>query len=75
MLLALDLKNVKVYEGPAQGVNVDTTFTVSDEDMVDIDSGKLNPRTAFMKGNLKVSGKIMLTLKLANLLKQGDAKL
>ncbi|XP_023302266.2 peroxisomal multifunctional enzyme type 2 [Lucilia cuprina] len=71
----LDLKSCKIYEGPAQSVKVDTTLTVSDEDMVDIALGKLNPQAAFMKGKLKIAGNIMLTQKLAPLLKQADAKL
>uniref|UniRef100_A0A1A9UEI1 SCP2 domain-containing protein n=2 Tax=Glossina TaxID=44049 RepID=A0A1A9UEI1_GLOAU len=71
----LDLKNAKIYEGPAKDVKVDTTLTVSDEDMVDIAVGKLNPQSAFMKGKLKITGNIMLTQKLAPLLKQADAKL
>lgn len=73
-LPALDCKNAKAYEGPAQGVKVDTTLTVADEDMVDIALGKLNPQAAFMKGKLKIAGNIMLTQKLAPLLKT-DAKL
>jgi len=66
----LDCKNGKIYEGPAQGVKVDTTLTVTDEDMVDIALGKLNPQSAFMKGKLKIAGNIMLTQKLAPFLKQ-----
>ncbi|XP_054727711.1 peroxisomal multifunctional enzyme type 2 [Anastrepha obliqua] len=70
----LDCKNAKAYEGPAKDIKVDTTLTVSDDDMVDIALGKLNPQAAFMKGKLKISGNIMLTQKLAPLLKT-DAKL
>ncbi|XP_055383055.1 SCP2 sterol-binding domain-containing protein 1 [Condylostylus longicornis] len=65
----LDLKNAKVYEGPAKDIKVDTTLTVSDDDMVDIALGKLNPQSAFMKGKLKITGNIMLTQKLVPLLK------
>lgn len=72
--VALDCKNAKAYEGPAKDIKVDTTLTVADEDMVDIALGKLNPQAAFMKGKLKISGNIMLTQKLAPLLKT-DAKL
>ncbi|XP_037936139.1 peroxisomal multifunctional enzyme type 2 [Teleopsis dalmanni] len=70
----IDCKNVKVYEGPAKDVKVDTTLTCSDEDFVDIALGKLNPQAAFMKGKLKIAGNIMLTQKLAPLLKT-DSKL
>ncbi|XP_022909300.1 peroxisomal multifunctional enzyme type 2 [Onthophagus taurus] len=71
----MDLKNAKVYEGPAQpGVQVQTTVQVSDEDFVEMASGKLNPQAAFLKGKLKVSGNIMLAQKLGPLL-QAEAKL
>lgn len=75
LLTALDCKTGKAYAGPAEaGTKVDTTLTVADEDMVDIALGKLNPQAAFMKGKLKIAGNIMLTQKLAPLLKT-DAKL
>ncbi|XP_055911019.1 peroxisomal multifunctional enzyme type 2 [Eupeodes corollae] len=67
----LDLKSAKVYEGPAKDTKVDTTLTVSDEDLVDIALGKLNSQAAFLKGKLKVAGNIMLTQKLVPLLKAG----
>ena len=52
----------------------DCTLTVSDEDLVQIISGKANARQLFMKGKLKVAGNIMLTQKLGELLKS-QAKL
>lgn len=70
----LDLKNGKVTLGKADGVKIDTTLTVSDSDILDIATGKLNPQSAFMKGKLKISGNIMLTQKLLPLLKN-EAKL
>lgn len=68
---AIDLKSIKLYQGPPKGVNADTTITVADDDFVDIALGKINPQVAFMKGKLKISGNIMLTQKLAPLLKTG----
>lgn len=68
---AIDLKSVKLYEGPPNGVNADTTLTVSDDDFVEIALGKINPQLAFMKGKLKIAGNIMLTQKLVPLLKTG----
>lgn len=68
-ILAIDLKNVKLYEGPPSNINADTTLTVSDDDFVDIALGKINPQVAFMKGKLKIAGNIMLTQKLVPLLK------
>ncbi|XP_026481820.1 peroxisomal multifunctional enzyme type 2 [Ctenocephalides felis] len=71
----VDLKQLRVYEGPAdKGIKVDTTLTVSDDDFMEIALGKLNPQLAFMKGKLKITGNIMLTQKLAPLLKS-EAKL
>lgn len=69
--LAIDLKNVKLYEGAPSNISADTTLTVSDDDFVDIALGKINPQVAFMKGKLKISGNIMLTQKLVPLLKTG----
>jgi len=66
----LDLKKPEVYEGDAKGVKVDTTFTVSDEDFVQLALGQLNPQVAFMKGKLKITGNIMLAEKMRGILKQ-----
>lgn len=71
IFLAIDLKSVKLYQGPPKGVNADTTISVTDEDFVEIALGKINPQLAFMKGKLKISGNIMLTQKLMPLLKTG----
>lgn len=71
---ALDLKTPSVYEGAPKSGKADTTLVISDDDMVDLATGKLNPQVAFMKGKLKITGNIMLTQKLVPLLK-ADAKL
>ena len=44
-LTAIDLKNGsgKVYQGPAVG-SADTTFTLSDEDFMEVVLGKLDPQ-------------------------------
>lgn len=69
----LDLKKGQVYKGdPEAGINVDTTLTVDDQDMVDIALGKLNPQAAFMKGKLKIKGNIMLVQKLKILMSLGS---
>lgn len=71
----MDLKQGAVYEGPAKtGTVVQTTVTVSDEDFVQMATGKLNAQAAFMKGKLKVTGNILLAQKLGPLL-QAEAKL
>ncbi|XP_066262130.1 non-specific lipid-transfer protein-like 1 isoform X2 [Euwallacea similis] len=64
----MDLKNAKVYEGEPES-KPNTTLTVSDEDMLLLSEGKLQPQQAFMKGKLKITGNIMMAQKLTPLLK------
>jgi len=45
----------------------DVTFTISDKDWFAITEGKLDGMNAFMTGKLKVSGDMMLAMKLQNL--------
>eukprot|EP00621_Florenciella_sp_RCC1693_P001966 CAMPEP_0182534532 /NCGR_PEP_ID=MMETSP1323-20130603/15949_1 /TAXON_ID=236787 /ORGANISM="Florenciella parvula, Strain RCC1693" /LENGTH=115 /DNA_ID=CAMNT_0024744557 /DNA_START=31 /DNA_END=381 /DNA_ORIENTATION=- len=42
----------------------DLTVTISDKDFVKLAMGKMNPQQAFMKGVVKVKGKIALAMKL-----------
>uniref|UniRef100_A0A8C8R943 Peroxisomal multifunctional enzyme type 2 n=1 Tax=Pelusios castaneus TaxID=367368 RepID=A0A8C8R943_9SAUR len=66
----IDLKNGsgEMYQGPARG-SADTTFTLSDQDFMDVVLGKINPLKAFLSGKLKVKGNLMLTQKLEMILK------
>ncbi|XP_069481665.1 peroxisomal multifunctional enzyme type 2 [Ambystoma mexicanum] len=66
----IDLRNGSgaVYRGPGRG-HVDTIFTVSDPDFMEVALGKLNPQKAFFAGKLKIKGNIMLGQKLELLLK------
>ncbi|XP_042789603.1 peroxisomal multifunctional enzyme type 2 isoform X1 [Panthera leo] len=66
----IDLKNGsgKVYQGPAVG-SADTTFTLSDEDFMEVVLGKLDPQKAFFSGRLKARGNILLSQKLQMILK------
>ncbi|XP_027460645.1 peroxisomal multifunctional enzyme type 2 [Zalophus californianus] len=66
----VDLKSGsgKVYQGPAKG-SADATFTLSDEDFMDVVLGKLDPQKAFFSGRLKAGGNIMLSQKLQMILK------
>lgn len=66
----IDLKNGSgaLHQGPFSG-KVDVTFTVSDEDFMEVVQGKLNPQKAFFSGKLKVRGNIMLSQKLEVILK------
>lgn len=69
---ALDLKTGSVYEGAPKSGKPDTTMTLSDEDLIALASGTLNPQTAFLKGKLKIAGNLMLAQKLGPLLKSGS---
>ncbi|KAM6954725.1 peroxisomal multifunctional enzyme type 2 [Aplochiton taeniatus] len=66
----IDLKSGTgaLHHGPYPG-KVDTTFTVSDDDFMEVVQGKLNPQKAFFGGKLKVRGNIMLSQKLEVILK------
>uniref|UniRef100_A0A8C6WXA8 Hydroxysteroid (17-beta) dehydrogenase 4 n=1 Tax=Neogobius melanostomus TaxID=47308 RepID=A0A8C6WXA8_9GOBI len=67
---AIDLRtgSGSVHKGPYSG-KVDVTFTVSDEDFIQVVQGKLNPQQAFFSGKLKIRGNIMLSQKLEVILK------
>ncbi|KAL6723040.1 D-family protein [Ancylostoma duodenale] len=75
----LDFKSASpsVYYGDVKnGEKPTATVTVSDDDFLDIASGKLNPQKAFMGGKLKVKGNVMLLQKLQTVLdKKRKAKL
>ncbi|XP_060700640.1 peroxisomal multifunctional enzyme type 2 [Hemiscyllium ocellatum] len=66
----IDLKNGsgELYKGAARH-RADAIFTLSDEDFIQVVSGKLNPQKAFFAGKLKVMGNIMLSQKLEMILK------
>ncbi|NXJ10324.1 DHB4 enzyme, partial [Odontophorus gujanensis] len=66
----IDLKNGSgaVYQGPARS-SADTTFTLSDQDFMDVVQQKTSPQMAFFSGKLKVKGNIMLSKKLEMILK------
>lgn len=69
----LDLKsNPPSVKSPASG-KADITIAVSDDDFVDLASGKLNGQKAFMAGKLKVKGNMMLATKLDGVLKQATS--
>lgn len=53
----------------------DVTFTVSDDDVTDLISGKLNPQKAFFQGKIKIQGNMGLAMKLTDLQKQASGRI
>lgn len=53
----------------------DVTFMVSDEDVVDLISGKLNPQKAFFQGKIKIQGNMGLAMKLTDLQRQAAGRI
>ncbi|CAI9780840.1 unnamed protein product [Fraxinus pennsylvanica] len=43
-------------EGPYEDGKTDATFSFTDNDFVKVDSGKMNPQFAFMRGAMKIKG-------------------
>ncbi|KAI3644394.1 hypothetical protein MP228_010558 [Amoeboaphelidium protococcarum] len=70
----LNLKNPQdgqmVITGPPKSGKADIVIAVSDDDFVELASGKLNGQKAFMAGKIKVKGNMMLATKLDPLFKQ-----
>jgi len=53
----------------------DVTFTISDDDVVDLISGKLNPQKAFFQGKIKIQGNMGLAMKLTDLQRQAAGRI
>jgi len=51
----------------------DCTLTLSDSDLVEMFTGKLNSQQAFMQGKLKIAGNMGLATKLGNVIKSAGA--
>ncbi|XP_029309844.1 sterol carrier protein 2 [Cottoperca gobio] len=72
----VDVKNGKGSVSTDPGKKADCTLTMSDGDLLDLMTGKLNPQTAFFKGKLKITGNMGMAMKLQNLqIAPGKAKL
>ncbi|XP_023820942.1 non-specific lipid-transfer protein [Oryzias latipes] len=72
----VDVKNGRGSVLNESGEKADCMLTISDHDLLDLMSGKLNPQTAFVKGKLKVSGNLGMAMKLQNLqVSPGKARL
>lgn len=53
----------------------EVTFTISDTDILDFISGKLNPQQAFFQGKVKIKGNMGLAMKLPELQKRAATKI
>lgn len=53
----------------------DVTFTISDTDIVDFISGKLNPQKAFFQGKVKIQGNMGMAMKLPDLQRRAAKKI
>jgi len=54
--------DAKVAEGTAENPSI--TISMTDENFVDLVTGKLNGQTAFLTGKLKIQGDMTLAMKL-----------
>ena len=63
-LVAVDDGKVNVTEG---GGEADTTLAASEETMLAVVNGELNPTTAYMTGKLKIKGDMGAAMKLQKL--------
>lgn len=70
----VDLKNDKGAVSNDPAINADCTLAASDEDLLELLTGKLNPQMAFLNGKLKIIGKVGMVLKLQPLLKLAPEK-
>lgn len=53
----------------------DVTFTISDNDITDFISGKLNPQKAFFQGKIKLQGNVSFAMKLIDLQNRAAKKI
>lgn len=59
----VDLKNGNGSIQEGKHGKADATFSLLDNDAVDLFSGKLNPQTAFMQGKLKIKGNMQAAMR------------
>lgn len=52
----VDLKNGNGAIAKGKVGTADATFTITDDDLIALASGKLNPQVAFMQGKMKIKG-------------------
>ncbi|XP_007430965.1 non-specific lipid-transfer protein [Python bivittatus] len=72
----VDVKNGKGCVDVNSDKKADCTIAMTDDDLLALMTGKMNPQTAFFQGKLKVSGNMGMAMKLQNLqLQVAKAKL
>eukprot|EP01006_Ploeotia_vitrea_P027602 TRINITY_DN60378_c1_g2_i1.p1 TRINITY_DN60378_c1_g2~~TRINITY_DN60378_c1_g2_i1.p1 ORF type:complete len:750 (+),score=411.41 TRINITY_DN60378_c1_g2_i1:31-2280(+) len=71
----VDLKNGAGAVRAGDKGKADCIIIMKDADLVKLMTGKLNPQSAFMKGQLKIKGNMMLAQKLGALVQQNKSKL
>eukprot|EP00743_Colponemidia_sp_Colp-15_P001588 GILK01001734.1.p1 GENE.GILK01001734.1~~GILK01001734.1.p1 ORF type:complete len:448 (-),score=73.12 GILK01001734.1:78-1421(-) len=59
----IDLKNASGAVKSGKADKPDATFTMTDNDFVDVCTGKLNPQVAFMQGKMKIKGNMRAATK------------
>ncbi|KPI99776.1 Non-specific lipid-transfer protein [Papilio xuthus] len=69
---AKDGKGKITYNGKEKP---DVTFTISDDDVVELISGKLNPQKAFFQGKIKIQGNMGLAMKLTDLQRSAASRI
>ena len=71
----LDLKNGSGSLEKDSSKKADMTITLSDDDMMDLVSGKLNGQQAFMSGKLKIKGNMGMAMKMQKVMNAAKSKL
>ncbi|XP_070602017.1 sterol carrier protein 2 isoform X3 [Erythrolamprus reginae] len=68
----VDVKNGKGCVDTNTDKKADCTISMSDDDLLSLMTGKMNPQTAFFQGKLKISGNMGMAMKLQNLQLQAE---
>ncbi len=75
--LPLKVKHIKLFlcSSSREGkTKADVTLTLSDSDLFDLMSGKMNAQKAFFAGKLKIHGNMGMAMKLQEFQKQAQEK-
>ncbi|CAG9316947.1 unnamed protein product [Blepharisma stoltei] len=56
VVFTIDLKNGNGSFAKGRVGTADATFTMTDDDLIAVAQGKLNPQVAFMQGKMKIKG-------------------